>query len=252
MNTTSNSPNVSQPDIVLPNKWVLYLYDKSLFKKMASRSNLQAKPYRQLCELTTINEVIYLFQLMKTVNNNIVGEPSDNSHNGNVSDHLLNLDVNDYIIMRNGIEPIWEDPRNSNGGMFSVKMAHQKSFDIWSYFVAYILGETFSENMEEINGISVSYISDPSNFNGAASHSLVKIWDGNHNRTKDIFTNIMPTDLFEMIKMESIMYVPNNTKKNYGDKGIISRLRQQSGRGNRGGFTSSQRGQRRGRGSRQF
>ena len=40
--------------------------------------------------------------------------------------------MNDYIIMRKGIEPIWEDPKNSNGGTFTVKMAHSKGYDVWS------------------------------------------------------------------------------------------------------------------------
>nr|AEX62928.1 eukaryotic translation initiation factor 4E-like protein [Moumouvirus Monve] len=57
-------------DIKLPNEWVLYLYDKQLFKKIANRANFQAKPHRALCTITTVNDLIYILKLMSCENTN--------------------------------------------------------------------------------------------------------------------------------------------------------------------------------------
>ena len=105
--------------------------------------------------------------------------------------------MNDYIIMREGIEPIWEDPRNKNGGTFSVKIGHKKGYENWSMFMTHILGETLMQDMSNINGISMSYISSDddmgptvaegtiSSVGSAPSPSFadrgstfLKIWDG--------------------------------------------------------------------------
>ncbi|AGC01849.1 Translation initiation factor 4E [Acanthamoeba polyphaga moumouvirus] len=199
-------------DIKLPNEWVLYLYDKQLFKKIANRANFQAKPHRALCTITTVNDLIYILKLMSCENTN-----KSKVLTGN--EKKINLDVNDYIIMRKGIEPIWEDPRNSNGGTFTVKMNHLKGYEVWSLFVMYILGETLNEyDMDNINGITVSYISDAYNFNATAKQNInsftyIKIWDGKSNRTRDEFINILPVEILDKIKHESIMYSQNNKKK---------------------------------------
>jgi len=127
--------------ILLPNQWVLFLYDKQLFKKIANRSNFQANPYREICTFRTVNDVIYFIKLM--------GEKSDkntstrNNETGKImKDPYLNLDVHDYIIMREGIEPIWEDPKNSCGGTFTIRMDHKNGYSTWTNFIMFLLGET--------------------------------------------------------------------------------------------------------------
>ncbi|AVL94704.1 initiation factor 4E [Moumouvirus australiensis] len=226
-------------DIKLPNEWVLYLYDKQLFKKIANRANFQAKPHRALCTISTVNDLIYILKLMNCENTNKSKVPTGN-------EKKINLDVNDYIIMRKGIEPIWEDPRNSNGGTFTVKMNHSKGYEVWSLFVMYILGETLNDyDMDNINGITVSYISDAYNFNTATKQNInsftyIKIWDGKSNRTRDEFINILPVQILDKIKHESIMYSQNNKKKDFNEQNIISKLNSARGssRGSRGGFSS--------------
>ena len=105
-NTSNTIPNdYPLTHINLPNQWVLYLYDKQLFKKMANRPGFNAKPHKEICTITTINDLIYILQLLEVKSNQL-------------SSTKINLDANDYIIMRKGIEPIWEDPKNSNGGTF--------------------------------------------------------------------------------------------------------------------------------------
>src|SRR5271169_6773349 len=94
-NTSSTIPLT---DIQLPSEWVLYLYDKQLFKKLASKPNFQAKPYTEVCTLKTVNDLVYILQLMK-----VKADPKVNI--GTTINYKINLDMNDYIIMRKGIAP---------------------------------------------------------------------------------------------------------------------------------------------------
>jgi hypothetical protein len=238
-------------NIMLPNEWVLYLYDKQLFKKMVNKPNFQAKPYKELCSITTVNDMIYLLRLMEVPNG---------------TDKKINMDTNDYIIMRKGIEPIWEDPKNSDGGTFSIKMDHNYGYEIWSTFVMYMLGETLTNEMENINGITVSYISDSNNYKNPEyessyrtlepitgkimDYTLVKIWDRKSNRTLDQFINILPRNIIEKIQDATSMYSKNKEKNHFNESNIIAKLnnnRQSINKG-RGGFIT--RGARNGRGRR--
>ena len=209
--------NLPLTRINLPHKWILYLYDKNMFKKIVNRPNIQSKPHKKLCTISTVNDLVYILQLMqvrKETNFKTQGE--------------INLDVNDYIIMREGIEPIWEDPKNSKGGTFTIKMNHSKGYEVWSMFVMYMLGETLTYEMEHINGITVSFISHK-NFshgqnNNNSSYTYLKIWDAKPGRTREDFINILPLDILERIKNESLMYSQYSEKKHYGEEKMISWL----------------------------
>ena len=229
--------------ILLPNKWTFYLYDKLLFKKIASKSNYVHKPHKQICQISTLNDLMYIFYLMKIKSESKIGIPTIEK---------LNLDQNDYIIMRDGIEPIWEDPKNSNGGTFTIKMDHSKGYDVWETFVMYMLGEKMSYDMANINGITVSYISDSganqtgtgatstststSTSIGTNCNTYLKIWDGKTNRTKDQFIGVLPQDLYSKIKSESLRYSQNNKKKDFNEKNIINKLNNGKDRGGFSGY----------------
>ena len=235
----SDIPNdLALTDILLPSEWVAFLYDKQLFKKMANKSNFQAKPHKAVYTIKTVNDVIYLLKIMNI-------KLDHGTKQVGPTTPKINLDANDLIIMRKGIEPIWEDPKNSNGGTFTVKMAHQKGYDIWTNFVSAMLGETMSNDMENINGMTISYIPDISSYQVPNSvpmcSSYLKIWDGTTNRSKEQFINTLTPNLYEMIKTESLMYTPNSKKKDFNEKSIIAKLsnidnRQYKGSGGFGGF----------------
>ena len=148
---------------------------------------------------------------------------------GSVDNTKINLDCNDYIIMRKGIEPIWEDPKNSKGGTFTIRMIHSKGYDVWSTFIMYMLGEKMTYEMHNINGITVSYISDSNSFHNPIpsnnkSYTYIKIWDAKSQRTQDQFINILPIDLYNKIKNESIRYSPNNSKVDFEKEAILKNL----------------------------
>lgn len=222
-------------DIMLPNEWVLYLYDKQVFKKMANKSNFKAQPHKAIYTITTVNDIVYIMKLMAVKNKSKVKYDL-------INNNKINLDMNDYIIMRKGIEPIWEDPKNSNGGIFTVKLRHSKGYDVWSNFIMYMLGETLCDEMHNINGLTVSYIADSYNFSSSENgncYTYIKIWDAKSGRTKEQFINILPTSLYEKIKIESILYTQNNTKKDFNEKNIVEKLQNnEQYNKNKGGFRS--------------
>lgn len=217
----------------LPSEWIVYLYDKQLFKKMANKTNCTVKPHKEIYSISTINDLMYFIQLMKV-----------NSDDKNNTSQKINLDMNDYIVMRKGIEPIWEDPKNSNGGIFTVIMPHAKGYGVWSTILMHMLGETLCEDMKNINGMTVSYISDTYGVNSTKSlngnQTYIKIWDGKPDNTRNGFFEDLQPDVKNMIATESIMYAPNKVKKGFGDKKLTNNNYNNNGN-RRGGFHSKRR-----------
>jgi hypothetical protein len=231
VNSKSIPENIPLTQILLPNIWTLYLYDKKLFKKIANRQNFQAKPHKKICSIKTVNDLMYILKLME------IDAPTNIN---SVNDKIINLDMNDYIIMRDGIEPVWEDPKNSCGGTFSIKMNHKRGYEIWSLFIMYILGETLTSDMYYINGITVSYISNSNHMQSVSNdkYTYIKIWDGKSDRSNEQFINILPLTILEKIQNESLMYSQNKQKKDY-DKNIMPKLINNSVRGKeKGGFNN--------------
>ena len=76
------------------------------------------------------------------------------------------------FIMRKGITPLWEDPRNRSGGCFSYKVNNKIVHECWKTLTYNLLGESLSSNeklQEHINGITIS---PKKNF------CIIKIWLG--------------------------------------------------------------------------
>jgi len=74
------------------------------------------------------------------------------------------------FVMRSGITPMWEDPKNRNGGFFSYKVANKFVPEVWKTMFYALCGETLSSNKKYshlINGITVS---------PKKSFCIIKIW----------------------------------------------------------------------------
>ena len=77
------------------------------------------------------------------------------------------------FLMRKGINPIWEDERNRNGGCFSYKIPNKDVPDAWKQLSYSLVGETMSDNnklLSHINGITIS---PKKNF------CIIKVWLAN-------------------------------------------------------------------------
>jgi hypothetical protein len=74
------------------------------------------------------------------------------------------------FVMRKGIAPMWEDPKNRNGGCFSYKVNNKFVPEVWKSLFYALCGETLSTEPKYnklINGITIS---PKKNF------CIIKIW----------------------------------------------------------------------------
>jgi hypothetical protein len=74
------------------------------------------------------------------------------------------------FVMRTGITPMWEDPKNRTGGCFSYKVANKQVHEIWKNLFYLLCGETLcvdKKHNAHINGITIS---PKKNF------CIIKIW----------------------------------------------------------------------------
>lgn len=74
------------------------------------------------------------------------------------------------FVMRTGITPMWEDPKNRNGGCFSFKVINKQVLGVWKTLFYTLCGETLSNDKKYnhlINGITIS---PKKNF------CIIKIW----------------------------------------------------------------------------
>ena len=74
------------------------------------------------------------------------------------------------FVMRKGITPLWEDPKNRGGGCFSYKVSNKIVYECWKSLTYSLVGESLSDNkklQKDINGITIS---PKKNF------CIIKIW----------------------------------------------------------------------------
>lgn len=74
------------------------------------------------------------------------------------------------FVMRDGITPMWEDPKNRNGGCFSYKVINKTVPEVWKSLFYALCGESLcvEDNINKhINGITIS---PKKNF------CIIKIW----------------------------------------------------------------------------
>ena len=63
------------------------------------------------------------------------------------------------FLMRKGVAPMWEDPKNRNGGCFAYKVMNKSVYSLWRDLSFCLVGNTLSTNTEllsSITGITVS------------------------------------------------------------------------------------------------
>jgi hypothetical protein len=79
------------------------------------------------------------------------------SLNENIPESLVKYCM--LFVMRKGITPLWEDPKNRQGGCFSFKVINNTVHSVWKSLLYALCGETLCVNkkhMKIINGITIS------------------------------------------------------------------------------------------------
>ncbi len=128
------------------------LYDKwVLWAHLPHDTDWSIKSYKKIMTLSSVEEAISLYRIIpeKLVKNCML------------------------FLMREGISPTWEDPRNRAGGCFSFKVPNKSVFSTWKNLSYVLVGETLSNNhkmLKIINGITIS---------PKRAFCIVKVWLAN-------------------------------------------------------------------------
>ncbi len=141
--TTPSSPTTTQkPFHQLSDKWTLWAH-------LPHDTDWSMKSYIQIFTFQSIEEAIALANILpeKMIKNCML------------------------FIMRNGIHPLWEDPKNRQGGCFSLKISNKNVCEVWKKIMYSTVGETISKSKKlYINGCTIS---PKKNF------CIIKIWTSN-------------------------------------------------------------------------
>ena len=130
------------------------LYDKwTLWGHLPHDTNWTFESYIRILTFNSVEEII---MLLETLPNEVI------------TNCML-------FIMRDGIKPMWEDPKNVKGGCFSYKINNKNVVSIWKNLSYSLVGESLTDQVnarQVINGITIS---PKKNF------CIVKIWFSNCN-----------------------------------------------------------------------
>lgn len=130
------------------------LYDKwTLWGHLPHDTNWTFESYIRILTFNSVEEII---MLLETLPNEVI------------TNCML-------FIMRDGIKPMWEDPKNVKGGCFSYKINNKNVVSIWKNLSYSLVGESLTDQVNArpaINGITIS---PKKNF------CIVKIWFSNCN-----------------------------------------------------------------------
>jgi hypothetical protein len=89
-----------------------------------------------------------------------------------------------FFIMREHIQPLWEDPLNKNGGCFSFKVNKNDAGEYWFRLGALLLGGNLgkkSEVQDKICGISIS---------PKRNYCILRVWLQDHEYNSTEFYNL--------------------------------------------------------------
>jgi len=122
-------------------KWVLWAH-------LPHDTDWSLKSYQKIMKLKNVEEVIALVN--------------------SVPDLMIKNCM--LFLMRDGINPTWEDPANIKGGCFSFKIPNKNIAKIWRDMVKVLTGETISNDtkfLRNANGLTIS---------PKRSFCILKIW----------------------------------------------------------------------------
>ena len=125
----------------LSDKWCLWGH-------LPHNTDWSINSYTKIITFDTIEEQIALFEIMPAIL---------------IKNCML-------FLMKDGIYPTWEDPKNKQGGCFSYKIANKNVVDSWKNLSYSLIGNTLSDDQDFMNNITGITISPKKNF------CIVKIW----------------------------------------------------------------------------
>lgn len=101
-------------------------------------------------------------------------------------DKLGTINNKHFFIMKNEVQPIWEDKNNKDGGCWSFKVNEANAQDLWNDLSKYLVTENLSSVEDDIVGLSACL--KKNNF------SVIKIWNKN---SKNNNINLISKDILQ-------------------------------------------------------
>ena len=122
----------------------------TLWAHLPHDTNWNLDSYKKICDITSVENALMLFE--------------------NLPDVMIKNCM--LFLMRKGIQPIWEDVKNSNGGCFSYKINNKIVPTCWKSLSYTLLGESLTQDKisDIVTGITIS---PKKNF------CIIKIWFSN-------------------------------------------------------------------------
>ena len=125
------------------------LYDNwTLWAHLPHDTDWSVKSYKPILTFNTVEEAISLYET--------------------IPDKMIKNCM--LFLMREGIQPMWEDIKNRNGGCFSYKVSNKVVTNAWKNLSYTLIGESLTNNIKlqpNINGITIS---PKKNF------CIIKVW----------------------------------------------------------------------------
>ena len=125
----------------IKNKWVLWAH-------LPQDSDWTFKSYKKVCDFKSLEDAIVI---------------TDITPESLIKSSML-------FVMKEGIAPMWEDPKNRNGGCFSYKVSNKNVCEVWKELNYVLVGETISTEALFVSCVTGITISPKKNF------CIIKIW----------------------------------------------------------------------------
>ena len=91
----------------LKHKWVLWFHK-------VNDNNWSLDSYSKVIDVKTYYDILFILK------------------------DIVNITSGMFFLMKEGISPIYEDPKNINGGYWSLRITKKDSFDYWDKIIYYI------------------------------------------------------------------------------------------------------------------
>jgi len=128
-------------------------------------------------------------------------------------------------MMVTGVKPLWEDPFNHDGGIWTFRVNKEESPVAWKELLLACIGEQFSDVVDESDGDGICGVTVSTRFHD----NIVEIWnrraDGKIEQLRDAIKGVLPS-----ISFRNVFYKPMNAHDSFGKGASTDR----GGRGKRG------------------
>jgi hypothetical protein len=115
---------------ILNRSWVLWSH-------LPQNNDWTIRSYEKLCVFHTLEDVISVINI--------------------IPDLLITNCM--LFLMKEGVSPLWEDPKNKDGGCFKFRVINKHVPQTWRQMVYSLIGETLSSNkkfLQNVTGITIS------------------------------------------------------------------------------------------------